>query len=410
MIKDFLPGTIRVFSNITPILIFFIFAQILNIEELGMLNYIISLITVVGIFTDFGIPEAIQRFLPQTKNKAKLITYTLKLEFLVVFTGAIFFLILDLLSQNDFSKGYLFLLFFTILFSASNTIILIFNALDEKNTVSKYFGLTALTFLLMTMFFYFILGFEPILSFIYGRLISWLIYTLIPIFNLIKQGFLEKDIFSFKKQTSFNRFALNTFIYLGSIALITQWDSILITNIDGVHTNGIYKSVAFIATTPVVLVTILHTKLLPFFSKLNAKKRFSEITKELWKNIKHVSILLLFIYLISLLIYEQILNVFLMEEIVQEAGFLFPILVLAICIQILTTPFVATLQAIGRENIIAKVSILQVIVFLILSTYLYSTYSYTIFPYLMLSINTLVLLILGFFTYTNFKRYNITGI
>ena len=110
MIKDFLPGISRVFSNVTPILIFFIFAQIIGIEELGLLNYVISLITIVGIFTDFGIPEAVQRFLPQTKNKTKLITYSLKLEFLIVFTGALLFLIFDLVSQTDFSRGYLFLL------------------------------------------------------------------------------------------------------------------------------------------------------------------------------------------------------------------------------------------------------------------------------------------------------------
>ena len=71
MFKDFLPGIVRVFSNITPILIFFAFAQILGVEELGLINYFISLIAIIGVFTDFGLPEAIQRFLPQVKHKTQ---------------------------------------------------------------------------------------------------------------------------------------------------------------------------------------------------------------------------------------------------------------------------------------------------------------------------------------------------
>ncbi len=409
MIKDFLPGITRVFSNVTPILIFFIFAQIINIEELGVLNYVISFITIAGIFTDFGIPEAIQRFLPQTKEKANLIAYTLKLEFLIVFIGAVLFLIFDLLTQNDFSKGYLLLLVLTIFFSASNTIILIFNGLEEKENVSKYFTSSALIFLLTTMVFYFVLNFNPVLSFIYGRVISWLIYTIIPLYELKNRGYWEQKTFSLKSYPEFNKFAVNTFIYLTSVAIITQWDSILITNIDGAYTNGIYKSVAFIATIPIVLVTILHTRLLPFFSKLNGEKKHSEISSFLWKNMKYLIALLSIGYIISLLIYQPVLNLALEAEIVKQAGFLFPIILLAICIQILITPFVSILQAIGKENIITIIYSLQVIIFLTISTIMYPTYSYNIFPYLLLVINTFSLLILGLLSYTKLQKCNINN-
>lgn len=407
MIRDFLPGITRVFSNVTPILIFFIFAQIINVQDLGILNYVISFITIAGIFTDFGIPEAIQRFLPQTKNKARLITHTIKLEFLIVFIVAILFLIFDLLSQNNFSKGYLLLLVLTIIFSASNTIILIFNGLEEKKAVSKYFAFSALIFLLTTIIFYFVLNFNPILSFIYGRAISWLIYTIIPFYELSKRGYLQKEAFGLKKYPKFNKFAINTFIYLTSIAIITQWDSILITNVDGAYTNGIYKSVAFIATIPIVLVTILHTRLLPFFSKLNGEKKYIEIFSFLSKNMKYLITLLFVGYIISLLIYQPVLNIALDAEIVEQAGFLFPVILLAVCVQILLTPFVSILQAIGKEKFITQIYILKIIIFLAFSTIMYSTYSYAIFPYLLLILNTFSLLILGLITYTNLKRCNI---
>lgn len=410
MIKDFLPGIARVFSNVTPILLFFLFAQIITVEELGLLNYIISLITIIGIFTDFGLPEAIQRFLPQTKQKAKLITYVIKLEFLIVFIGALIFLLIDILNQNDFSKGYLFILILTIVFSASNTIILIFNALQEKKDVSKYFAISGFVFIISTAFLYFVLNFEPVTSFLIGRLISWFLSTILPTYNLFKRGFVKKEDFNFRKNAKFNKFALNTFIYLGSLAFITQWDSILITNIDGTYTNGIYKSVVFIATIPIVLVTILHTKLLPFFSKLASKKDYSLISLELWKNLKGLSLLLFVGYVFSFFVYEFVLNIFLTQEIVLQTGFLFPIVLLSVCIQILITPFISVIQAIGKEEIITKTYLLTTIIFIIFSLLFYTQYGYLIFPYLLLTLNSLLLIFLGTFAYTNLKRCIITKI
>jgi O-antigen/teichoic acid export membrane protein len=408
MIKDYLPGTARVFSNVTPILIFFLFAQLINIEELGLLNYIISLLTIVGIFTDFGLPEAIQRFLPQTKEKAKLITYVVKLEFFIVFIGALIFLLIDILNQNDLSKGYLLILIFTIIFSASNTIILIFNGLEKKFEVSKYFAISGLLFLILTIFFYFVLNFRPVTAFLLARLISWLLFTILPTYDLFKKGFLKKEAFDLKKHVKFNSFATNTFIYLGSLAVITQWDSILITNVDGAYTNGMYKSVVFIATIPIILVTVLHTKLLPFFSKLTSEKKYSEISLELWKNVRGLLLLLFTGYIFSLYIYEFVLNVFLSQEIILQTGFLFPMILLSICIQILITPFIAVIQAMGSEGIITKTYILATIAFVTISLIFYTQYGYIIFPYLLLTLNSLLLLFLGAFAYTKLQRCIIT--
>ncbi len=403
MIKNFIPGITRVLANITPVLIFFIFAQVIKIEELGTLNYIISLITIIGILTSFGIPEASQRFLPQTKNKEKLITYILKLNLLIVLMISILFVIIEIITPNDLSKGYLPLLILTILFSISNTTILIFNGLDKQKEVTKYFTLSSMFFLLTTLAFYFVLKLDPILSFILGRLISWGIWTIIPVYQLIKNDWVIGDRLSIKKEKTFNNFALNTLIYIGSITIITQWDSILITQIDGEYINGIYKSVAFIATIPIVLVTILHTRLLPFFSQLNAKKKYLKIQKYLKTNIIFLTIFLITINIISYFIYKPILKLFLNDEIIQNAGHLFPIILFGTSIQILITPFVSYIQAIGKEKIITKTSIIQVLIFILLSIHFYTTYSYNTFPYLITILNTLVLITLGSFSYFQFK-------
>lgn len=406
MTRDYLPGIMRVFSNITPVVIFFIFAQIVNVSELGLINYFISLITILGIFTDFGLPEAIQRFLPQVKDKAKLITYTIKLEILIVLIGAFLFLMLDLLTKGDFSKGYLFILILTFIFSASNTIILIFNGLEEKKKLTEYFAYSSLLFLTITFNLYFIFDFDPVTSFIYGRLISWAIYTIIPLYHLYKQKLLLQQEFNIKQHTKFNKFAKNTFIYMASLTLLTQWDSILITNIDGTYTNGLYKSVAFIATIPIVLITILHTKLLPLFSKLNAKKRFQEIQMLLQKYIKYLLIILGISFLIQLFIYKYILNIFLTEEVVKNAGHLFPIIFLAVCLQILISPYISALQAIGQARILRNLTIIQVFTFILFSIILYPSYSYNILPTLLVIINTVMFFLITLITYNKIHYRN----
>lgn len=396
--KDFLPGIIRVFSNITPILIFFIFAQILDIQELGMINYLIALITIVGVFTDFGIPEAIQRFLPQTKKKAQIVTYTIKLEMLIVFLGALIFLIINALTQDNLAKGYLFLLIPTFIFSASNTIILIFNGLEKKEKVSEYFGMSSLLFIVLTFIFYLAFEFNPALSFLLGRLISWGIYTIAPMYNLSKNNLLKTEKFNLKNYKRYNKFALNTFIYMGSVTIITQWDSILITNIDGIYINGIYKSVAFIATIPIVLVTILHTKLLPQLSKLNAKKEFKKISTTLNQYSRYLIIGLGLTFLLQFLIYEEVLNIFLQKDIVQQAGHLFPLIFLAVSLQIIATPYISTLQATGNEKIIRNFSIFQASTFILTSILLYPEYSYNILPKLLIIINLLFFFSVFFFS------------
>jgi O-antigen/teichoic acid export membrane protein/glycosyltransferase involved in cell wall biosynthesis len=399
MIKQFIPGTTRVLANVTPILIFFVFAQVLNVTELGLINYFISLITIIGIFTDFGIPETVQRFLPQSKNKQSLVTHTILLEFIIVLLGAVIFFLANLFFQIDLAKGYLPLLILIIIFSASNTIILIFNGLNREKFLTKYFALSSIVFASTTFLLYFFLGIGPIYAFLLGRLISWIMLTILPLYTLIKENLIKFSKGRQYKTRRFNKFAINTFAYLGSITLLTQWDSIWITHVDGPHVNGIYKSVVFIATIPIALVTVIHTKLLPFFSNLAGQKKYTEIMKNLKKYSMYLLLILVPAGIIQLLIHRPFLNIFLREEIVAEAGHVFPIVFFAICAYILSAPYICALQAIGKEKTIRNLSLLQLFIFIVISTIFYSSLGYIVFPILLLALN------LTFLTLTSLSSY-----
>jgi O-antigen/teichoic acid export membrane protein len=403
MLKDLITGITRVISNITPIIIFFIFVHLLPVNDIGLINYYISLITIIGVITDFGIPEAIQRFLPQTKDRKKLVSYSLLLEFILVTLGILTVLILEKVVGMNISRGYLPLLLISIFFSASNTIVLVFNGLEQKKKLSFYYLLMSSLFVFITFGLYLFLKVPAIESFLIGRIVSWILLTVIPLVDLYKQKLLkvEKDIFNGLKR--FNLFTFNTFAYILSGTVLAQWDSIWITNNGGTHENGIYKSVYFIAAAPMVLATIVNTKLLPFFSELNGKGDREELKHQYYRYQVYLVLIMSIIYLIQLPLYKIILPLLIPVEIVEQSGILFPLIFLFTSLYISSAPSVSFLQAVGKERVIREVSIIQTVIFVIASILLYPTVGFSIFPILLSAIYGVFLLTTLYYSYKELK-------
>lgn len=393
MLGDLLTGITRVISNITPIIIFFIFVHLLSVSDIGLVNYYISLITIIGVITDFGIPEAIQRFLPQSKDRKSLISYSLILEFVLVILGCIVVVILERVVGLDISRGYLPLLLMSIFFSASNTIVLVFNGLQQKKKLSIYYLLMSSIFILVTFVLHLVFDIPAIQAFLLGRVVSWIVLTVVPIFDLNRQGLLtiKKTIYSGLKR--FNSFTFNTFIFILSGTVLTQWDSIWITNQSGTYENGIYKSIYFLAAAPNVFAVILNTKLLPFFSELNGKGNIKELRIQYLKYQGYLLLFLTLIYLLQLVLYRPILPLLIPKEIVDQSGVLFPMIFLFTSLFIASSPSVSLLQAVGKERIIRELSIVQTVIFIVSSILLYPVWGFMIFPILLSTIYLIFLLV-----------------
>jgi O-antigen/teichoic acid export membrane protein len=75
-------GVSRLISNITPLFLLFVFTKTSSLSDIGLINYFIALITIIGVLTDFGLPEVVQSFLPKNlteskeKNKQTIISKT----------------------------------------------------------------------------------------------------------------------------------------------------------------------------------------------------------------------------------------------------------------------------------------------------------------------------------------------
>lgn len=396
-LAQYIPGISRVVSNAAPLLVLFVLSKFLPTEEIGLLSYFIAIITLIGIFTDFGMSEGVQRFLPQNKSP-RLIFSTLSIEFVLCIIGALVFLILDTFFQGNISKGYPWLMFLIIIFSASNVVILIFNGLQDNFKTSLYFLLSTLIFLTVTFSLFLTGTTNAVVAFLLGRLISWVLFTIIPIVDLYIRKLIE---FKFELPKGYIKFISNNMVVDISYSLFNQWDAILVINILGAFQNGVYKSVAFIASLPYALSVVLQTKLLPEYSLETSKGNKGAVLKSFNKYNKMLLALLIVVVIFSAVFSRLILSVTYTQEI-SELGYAYltPIL-LSVMLYVLAVPSVSVLLALQKEYIVRNMSLIQAFGFIILSSILIQSFGLVILPISLILLNSLFFVVNYYFA----RRY-----
>ena len=90
-----------------------IFPKVLNTEQIGLLNILISYVTIISQFGNLGFTSTIIKFFPYFKNKDKFHNGFLKLITIVSFLGflisvGIFFIIKSFLIKTGTEKSILF--------------------------------------------------------------------------------------------------------------------------------------------------------------------------------------------------------------------------------------------------------------------------------------------------------------
>ena len=384
-IYSFLPGVIRLIASIIPILLLFFYTKTATLEEIGLVSYFISLITIIGVITDFGFPETLQRFLPIEKDSRKFLSSILVVEFIIVTIVLIFFSMLDQVTNGQLSKNYLDILLLIFFFSSSNVIVIAFNGLKDKLRVSLYFLGSAISFFLISYALFTFGITDAVYSFLLGRLISWMIFTILPLTDMVFRG---QFIFSINISSRVFIFAFNSFFVSIAYILFTQWDSILVTQFGSLEENGIYKSIVFIASLPLALRVILETKLLPEFSSFIKNGNIARLNREYTVLTSLLASLGFICSLVSIIIAKPILLLFYNSEISLNSDFIFPITLLGTFLYITSVPGAIVLQAIGKENIIRNISILQSLLFFIISLLFFNKFGIRLLPVLLLLVNS----------------------
>ncbi len=274
----------------------------------------------------------------------------------------------------------------TLFFSASNVIVVTFNGLKDNFRETLYFLGSALSFFLISAGLFLFGVTDAVNSFWYGRLISWIIFTIIPLLDMLVRGLFKVSI---KIPNRIIIFALNTFAASLAYVLFTQWDSIIVTQLGSSEENRIYKSIVFIVSLPLALRLILETKLLPDFSSHFIKENKEQLRSEF---ISFTSLLIglgVICTGLGVILAEPILSIFYNPEIGLKSGFIFPVTLLGTFLYIASVPGISALQAIGKESIVRNDAIVQSIMFFCFSVLLFKQYGINILPVLLLLVNVI---------------------
>jgi O-antigen/teichoic acid export membrane protein len=362
-------GVSRLISNITPLFLLFVFTKTSSLSDIGLINYFIALITIIGVLTDFGLPEVVQSFLPKNlteskeKNKQTIISKTFFYEILIVAISALGIFILDIISGYDLSKGFPYLLFAIILFSSSNVFIIIFNGLKKDKFVSAFYLGSSILFILISLILN--LGFKASAteSFLYGRLVSWIVFTIIPVFYLFKGKLVDvTTLDSSSNRDKIIPFAFNAFLASIAYVIAGQLDSILVTQSYGLETNGIFKSAVFAGTIPIALATILQTKLIPEFSE-----NISDAWNLLKKNVKMILMLSGGLLVAGLIFGNLGLTILYNQEIANGGYWFFVAALVSTLINIINAVVFAYYYGVDKSDLVRNITIFETIVYCIVA-------------------------------------------
>lgn len=310
-ILRFVPGFSRVLSNIVPLAILLILSKFVETSDLGLISYFASIITLIGVITDFGLPEAIQRMVKKT-NQSEKIGFVIGLEFTIVIVVSALVFILDLIFGGAILKGFSLILVTIFILSANNIILISFNAIERYFRVSLYYLVSSILFFVLVLVF-FALGIGAIESFLYGRLLSWGFVFLVGFIDL-------KNITRFSLNLNFDKqffkYAIGALIITGSYVVLNNWDSLLINNVFGSDVNGYYRSATILGSIPLLLITIISTRYLPYLSEIWGKEESKGLIKSTLRKVSTVVILLLMLgFFIVLLLGSSLLELFYTKEI-----------------------------------------------------------------------------------------------
>lgn len=351
-------GVSRLVSNIAPLILLFVFTKTSDLAEIGLINYFIALITIIGVLTDFGLPEVVQSFLPKSTDKKGVISKSFFYEIsIVALTGAAI-LVLDTVSEYSISKGFPLVLLGIILFSSSNTFILIFNGLKREKLVSTFYLGSAILFVFLSLILNLAFGISAVESFLYGRLFSWIVFWIVPLIFLFKERLISLS--EVRSEEKILPFAFNAFLASIAYVIAGQLDSILVTERYGLEMNGIFKSAVFAGTIPIALATILQTKLIPEFSE-KIEQAFSLLKKYL----KWILLLSVILLVLGLMLGNLGLTILYNGEIASGGYWFFIAALVSTLINIVNAVIFAYYYGVNKSNLVRNITVLETLLYCI---------------------------------------------
>ena len=265
----------------------------LSVTEVWILYWIISLITLVSAFNDFGMTESLNYFLPWyiTKKRYDKVKSLLAYAFLTqtitwIIIALFFFFWADYVALHYFKsiEASNILKIFSIYFLWINIFqILSTFFMSVQNTfynkINEFFRMF---FTMLSVLFIFFTNNSSLINYSYTWIIGLYIWIIISI-NLFYFKYYktylsqEKILWSKKLFKKIFSYAIWVVIWAQAATILGQMDMQMIIYLLGTKEAWYYTNYLSIVSIPFMLIGPIFWLLFPIFSELHAKKEFEKI-------------------------------------------------------------------------------------------------------------------------------------
>lgn len=363
-------GIAKILNNAIYIILTLLVVRLTDIttEEIGFLTYVLVVLTMATLVSDFGMTEAVQKFITHLDPK-KVIGPVIVWKLI----GTLFILCLIFITNHftgflHFKSLFDYLLFsLAVISSVYNVVILVFNSINQEIKSSYYQLIYTFLLLVVLLACLKVLNLDALTSSLIAIIVSWFGVTILIVRDLYLQGLVK---FSLNLPKGFKSFSFSNLIFILAVVVYTQTDSIFIVNIlggsQGEFINGIYKPVAMIGFFPKVFSLLLTTPLLPIWSKLFDKQKFNTLKKTFGYGLGILSILGFITVLIGYFAGGFILNLLYANHDIAQQGSRVLFIILAGFVLHSVNYFSAYfLEAINKEKIVRNTSLIQMFFYIL---------------------------------------------
>ncbi|QFR39037.1 oligosaccharide flippase family protein [Candidatus Gracilibacteria bacterium 28_42_T64] len=267
----------------------------LSVEEIGIIYGIISLVTLIGAFNDFGITESLKYFIPRFLNEGNygkiknILFYSISIQ---TISSTIIASLLYIFS-NNIAVGYFHnveavqtIQIFCIFFIGINffQIITTFFLAIQNTYYSKIIDLIRLVSSLLFTFLLIFLNKTSLEYFSYMWIVGLgfgLIAGISIFYNKFYKVYLKKIPISFDKKLfkTVIKYALLVFMGAQAATILSQIDMQMIIYLLGTKEVGLYTVYLSIIGIPFLLLGPIFALLMPVFSDLHSKNKIDGIKK-----------------------------------------------------------------------------------------------------------------------------------
>lgn len=276
-----------------------ILSQDLSVSEIGILYWVISIVTLLSAFSDFWIRESLSYFIPRYNEKKDYDSIKTILFFgfiLQCITGWIIFVLLffgsTYIAQNYFEndQAIFILKVFSFFFLWINLFQLINNFfMAVQNTfLQKITEFLRMLFVMISVLWIFVFDMWSLAFYSYSWifwLYLWVWISLIVFFTKYYKKYLKHNKILFQKDFFYKVFSYSsiTFLSVQSFVILSQVDMQMVLFMLGTKDAWFYTNYLSIVWIPNVILGPIFFLLYPIFSELDEKKEHQKI-----RNIKYL--------------------------------------------------------------------------------------------------------------------------